>query len=78
MSNHNQESAVRAIDEMLKHLKKPKVIETKDVMKFYQVIETEYDEKIEELQQLIYSDIEDEEKFERLKKVSELLEINIF
>lgn len=76
--NEKQRNAMHAIDDMLKNLHKPKIIKTKEIRQFYASLEEHYDEKIEEIEEVLYQNISDEEKFERLKKISNLLEINIF
>lgn len=78
MSSDKQREAIQAIDEMLKHLKKPRSIETKDIIEFYKAIEEKYDDNIQEIERIIFDEIEDEEKFDKLKKISKLLNINMF
>ncbi len=73
-----QDNAVKAIDNMLHNLKKPKPIPYKDIVVFYQTLEEKYDKDIETLEKFLEADIEDEQKFAELKKISDLLEINIF
>jgi hypothetical protein len=73
-----QDRAVKAIDEMLHNLKKPKLVPYKDIIKFYENMEENYDDRLDEIEELLFEEIDDEDKFEQLKKISELLEINIF
>jgi hypothetical protein len=73
-----QDDAINALDAMLHNLKKPKMIPYKEVVIFYQKLEEIYDDKLEELEKILMLEIDDEEKFEQLKKISELLEVNIF
>jgi len=75
---NKQDKAIRAIDNMLQGLNKPKVISYKDMMSFYQKLEENYDNYMEDLEQILSEEITDEVKFAKLKKISELLEINIF
>lgn len=73
-----QDDAIKAIDSMLQNLKKPKLIPYKDIIFFYEQLEKRYDDKMEDFEQILFDEISDEEKFEKLKKISELLEANIF
>ncbi len=75
---NKQELAIKAIDNMLQNLKRPKVISYKDMISFYQKLEENYDDCMDELEQILSDEIDDEVKFAQLKKISELLEINIF
>lgn len=78
MTNNKQDDAIKALDEMLHNLKKPKFVPSKDIIKFYENVEEVYDNSIEILEEILLQDIDDEEKFQELKKISELLELNIF
>jgi len=78
MNDNKQDKAIKAIDEMLHNLNKPKTISYKDIASFYKNVEELYDTKLEELEEILFQNISDKEKFEKLKKISELLEINIF
>lgn len=78
MNGNKQEKAIKAIDEMLRNLNKPKAVSYKDIASFYKKIEEMYDGKLEELEEILFEEISDKQKFEKLKKISELLEINIF
>jgi len=70
---NKQDKAIKAIDEMLQGLNKPKVISYKEIGLFYKKLEEIYDDKLEELEKILF-----EEEIDKLKKISELLEINIF
>ena len=76
--SRKQDDAVKAIDQMLHNLKKPKLIPYKDIINFYEHLEENYDDKLDEVEALLFEEINDEKKFEELKKISELLEMNIF
>lgn len=78
MDDNKQEKAIKAIDEMLHNLNKPKTVSYKDIASFYKKVEELYDLKLEELEEILFQEMSDKEKFEKLKKISELLEINIF
>ncbi len=78
MAESKQEQAIKAIDSMLQNLKKPKLIAYKDMVSFYQKLEENYDDYLDELEILLSEEITDEEKFKQLKKISNLLEMNIF
>lgn len=78
MSKNKQEDAIRALDDMLKNLKRPKLIPYQDIINFYEQIEEFYDSRMEEVEAILFEEIDNEEKFDKLKKISELLEINIF
>ena len=75
---NKQERAIKAIDSMLQNLNKPKIISYKDMVMFYQKLEENYDDNIHELEEILFQEVDDEIKFKQLKKISELLEINIF
>lgn len=76
--NTKQDEAVKAIDALLHNLNKPKFIPRKDIINFYNKVETNYDTNIESLEHILFDEINNENKFEELKKISDLLEINIF
>jgi len=78
MKENKQEKAIKAIDEMLHNLNKPKIVSYKDIAKFYEKLEEVYDDKIDEIEEILFQEISDEKKFNELKKISKLLEINIF
>ena len=73
-----QTNAMKAIDEMIHNLKKPRLVPPENVVAFYNKLEEMYDDRVEEIETILLEEIEDEGKFDRLKKISELLEINIF
>lgn len=78
MSESKQEQAIKAIDSMLQNLKKPKLIAYKDIVSFYQKLEENYDDYVDEMELFLSQEVTDEEKFKQLKKISNLLEMNIF
>lgn len=78
MNDNKQEKAIKAIDEMLHNLNKPKAVSYKDIVSFYKKVEESYDDKLKELEEILFDEISDKQKFEKLRKISELLEINIF
>jgi hypothetical protein len=73
-----KQQAIKKIDELLKNLHKTKYIQTSEIKEFYAKIEENYDDAIEEIEMLLEEEIEDEHKFQKLKRISELLEVNIF
>ena len=78
MSEDKQETAIKAIDEIIQNLQKPKAtISYKDIVFFYKAIEETYDERIGVLESALETMVEDEEQIEKLKKISQLLNSNI-
>lgn len=73
-----QDDAVRALDDMLHGLNKPKIVPYKDIVFFYEKLEEVYDDNLDELEAILFEEAASEEKFGKLKKISELLELNIF
>jgi len=78
MATKKQDDAVRAIDNLLHNLNRPKFIPREDIVYFYNEIETNYNSNIDSIETILFEEIKDEEKFDKLKKISNLLEINIF
>lgn len=73
-----QDAAVQALDSMLNNFKKPKPIEYKDIILFYNALQEIYDNELELIEEALFEEIDDEAKFKELKKLSDLMEVNIF
>ena len=78
MATEKQNDAVKAIDSLLYNLNRPRFIPRKDIINFYNMAETNYDNNLDNVEAILFEEIADEEKLGKLKKISDLLEINIF
>lgn len=70
---NRQKEAIKNITNIVQNLKLENPISQKDLSKFYTFIESEFDQKLENVENLLLKEVENKSKFQSISSLSDRL-----